>query len=59
LLHGGEGRVARDQYTNLSDTDQRAIVTFLKTLRIVPQGQGQREGRGGRKHRDHGHGIRK
>lgn len=55
LLHGGEGRVARDQYTNLSDADQRAIVAFLKTLRIVPQGQGQ----GGRKHHDDGHGMRK
>jgi hypothetical protein len=45
LLHGGEGRVARDQYTSLSDEDQQAVVAFLKTLQIVPQGHGTRNGR--------------
>ena len=39
MLHGGEGRMARDQYASLSDSDQRAVVAFLKTLQIVPQGQ--------------------
>jgi len=32
LLHGGEAQQARDQFANLPDTDQQAIVEFLKSL---------------------------
>lgn len=42
MLHGGEGRAARDEYASLSDADQRALVAFLKTLQIVPQGRKRR-----------------
>jgi hypothetical protein len=37
LLHGGEGRTSRDAFEASSVDDQKAIVTFLKTLQIVPQ----------------------
>lgn len=38
LLHGGEGRASRDAFAASSMHDQRALVSFLKTLQIVPQG---------------------
>jgi len=38
LLHGGEGRASRDAFAGSSVDDQKAIVSFLKTLQIVPQG---------------------
>jgi len=38
LLHGGEGRASRDAFAASSLDDQKAMVTFLKSLQIVPQG---------------------
>jgi len=38
LAHGGEGRVARDAFEGSAIEDQAAVVAFLKTLQIVPQG---------------------
>jgi len=35
LLHGGEGRTSRDAFETSSAGDQKALVTFLKTLQIV------------------------
>jgi len=32
LLHGGEARAARDRFAALSDTQQAALIAFLKTL---------------------------
>jgi mono/diheme cytochrome c family protein len=37
LLHGGEGRASRDAFETSDLDDQKALVTFLKTLQIVPQ----------------------
>ena len=37
LLHGGEGRASRDAFEASSVDEQKALVTFLKTLQIVPQ----------------------
>ncbi|MBL4646491.1 MAG: hypothetical protein JKY99_08560 [Rhizobiales bacterium] len=34
LAHGGEARAARDQYAKLEQSEQDALVTFLKTLRM-------------------------
>jgi cytochrome c peroxidase len=34
LVHGGEGRASRDSFAALSVDDQKAIVGFLKTLKI-------------------------
>ena len=34
LLHGGEGRVARDAFEAASVADQKAVVAFLKSLQI-------------------------
>jgi hypothetical protein len=34
LMHGGEGRLSRDQFASLPITDQSAVVAFLKTLRV-------------------------
>lgn len=36
LLHGGEGRVSRDAFEASASPKQKALVTFLKTLQIVP-----------------------
>jgi len=36
LFHGGEGRASRDAFAAASVEDQKAVVTFLKTLQIVP-----------------------
>jgi hypothetical protein len=38
LLHGGEGRASRDAFADASAEDQKALVAFLKTLQIVPDG---------------------
>lgn len=38
LLHGGEGRASRDAFEASSADEQKALVSFLKTLQIVPQG---------------------
>jgi CxxC motif-containing protein (DUF1111 family) len=38
LLHGGEAQAARDAYAGLTSDQQRDVVAFLKTLRIVPDG---------------------
>lgn len=38
LMHGGEGRAARDAFEASAVEDQAALVGFLKTLQIVPQG---------------------
>lgn len=38
LLHGGEGRAARDAFEASSVDDQKAVVAFLKTLQVVTQG---------------------
>jgi len=36
LFHGGEGRASRDAFAASSAADQKAVVTFLKTLQVVP-----------------------
>ena len=36
LLHGGEARAARDAFDKSGNAKQRDLVTFLKTLQIVP-----------------------
>ena len=38
LLHGGEGRASRDAFEASKLGDQKALVAFLKSLQIVPQG---------------------
>jgi cytochrome c peroxidase len=38
LMHGGEGRASRDAFAGASMDEQKAVVAFLKTLQIVPQG---------------------
>ncbi len=38
LYHGGEGRASRDAFAAASQADQKAVVTFLKTLQVVPDG---------------------
>jgi hypothetical protein len=38
LFHGGEGRASRDAFDASSDADKKALVTFLKTLQVVPDG---------------------
>jgi len=37
MYHGGEGRASRDAFAASSIHDQKALVSFLKTLQIVPQ----------------------
>lgn len=39
LMHGGEGRPARDAFADLSTSDQAAIISFLKTLQVLPEGE--------------------
>lgn len=39
LMHGGEGRAARDAFTDLPFADQRAVVEFLLTLQILPEAE--------------------
>jgi len=36
--HGGEGRVSRDAFLSLPPDDQAAIIEFLKTLQVLPEG---------------------
>ena len=38
LAHGGEAQASRDRFAALSDDDQAAVVEFLKTLQILPEG---------------------
>ena len=38
LAHGGEARAARDAFAGCLPEDQRAVVRFLKTLRVLPPG---------------------
>jgi hypothetical protein len=37
LYHGGEARASRDLFAGLPIEDQRAVVSFLKTLQVVPE----------------------
>ena len=39
LMHGGEARATRDAFTEQSFADQRAVVEFLLSLQILPEGQ--------------------
>lgn len=36
LVHGGEARVSRDTFGALSSEDQASIVSFLKSLQVLP-----------------------
>jgi hypothetical protein len=38
IVHGGEARPARDAFVALSTEDKAAIITFLKTLQVLPPG---------------------
>jgi len=38
LGHGGEGRVAREQFAALSSQEQAEVVEFLKSLQVLPPG---------------------
>ena len=38
LMHGGEARAARDAFAALPTRRQRAIVDFLRTLQVLPEG---------------------
>lgn len=38
LMHGGEGRLSRDAFTALSAENQEAVVRFLKSLQVLPEG---------------------
>jgi hypothetical protein len=38
LAHGGEAQESRDSYATLSAEDQAAVVEFLKTLQVLPEG---------------------
>jgi len=37
-VHGGEARASRDAYFALSKDDQNAVVEFLRSLQVVPDG---------------------
>ena len=37
-FHGGEARAARDAFYALSDADRAAIIEFLKSLQVLPDG---------------------
>jgi mono/diheme cytochrome c family protein len=39
LMHGGEGRASRNAFVALGETEQRSIVTFLKSLTVDPDAQ--------------------
>lgn len=39
LMHGGEARATRDAFTELPFAEQRAVVEFLLSLQILPEGQ--------------------
>jgi hypothetical protein len=36
--HGGEARHSRDRYFEMSDEDRAAVIEFLKTLQVLPEG---------------------
>jgi hypothetical protein len=36
LYHGGEARSSRDRFVDLPSEDQKSVVGFLKTLRVLP-----------------------
>ena len=38
LMHGGEGRASRDAFTELPFEDQQAVIYFLKSLQVLPEG---------------------
>jgi HD-like signal output (HDOD) protein len=38
VAHGGEGRASRDAFNALPQNQQAAIVEFLKTLQVLPEG---------------------
>lgn len=38
FYHGGDGRTSRDNFMALSEADQAAIIEFLKTLQVLPEG---------------------
>ena len=38
LFHGGEAQESRDAFAALSSDDQAAVVEFLKTLQVLPEG---------------------
>ena len=38
LVHGGEARASRDAFVALPTEDKAAIITFLKTLQVLPPG---------------------
>lgn len=38
LNHGGEGRSSRDAFAALSKDEQAAVIEFLKSLQILPEG---------------------
>ena len=39
LMHGGEARVVRDRYVELTYDEQLAIVDFLRTLQVLPDNE--------------------
>ena len=41
LMHGGEARDERDLFVALSQPEKDAIVEFLKTLQVLPEGSGE------------------
>ena len=56
LLHGGEGRPARDTFAGSDLEDQKALVVFLKSLQIVPQSEIKRKLHLRRRHVEFGQG---
>jgi cytochrome c peroxidase len=40
LMHGGEARPSRDAFVGMPGDDQAAIVSFLKTLQVIPETSG-------------------
>jgi CxxC motif-containing protein (DUF1111 family) len=36
-FHGGEARAARDRFFALPETDRAAVVSFLKSLQVLPE----------------------
>lgn len=38
LMHGGEARASRDAFTQLPFEDQQAVIYFLKSLQVLPEG---------------------
>lgn len=39
-MHGGEARASRDRFLRRRDADQKAIIAFLKSLKVSPDGEG-------------------